>query len=564
MDKVYKERPWLKFYSDGVPAEVKPPVESLPDLIDEAAEKFSNRTAVIFYGRKIKYKDLREYIDRFATALCDLGVKKGDRVALYLPNCPQFIIAYFGALKAGATLTPISPVYSSREVGYQLKDSGAKSIVCLDLLYGNVEKAGVELRNVIITNIGEYLPATKKLLGRVFGKVYRKMGIPTPKIAGRGIYRFQDLIKKYPANPPNINFDPKEDIATLPYTGGTTGLPKGAMLTHYNIVANSEQVRAFWPIVEEGKEVIVAFLPFYHIYGQVVVLIFGLGYGQTLLLFTTPDLDNILYSIEKYGATVFNGVPTMFEYLIDYDKTPRVNWKRLKLIASGADTLYESTTKKWEELTGVKIMEGYGLTETSSVSHANPMGRGKVGSFGIPIPGTVAAIAHSEKNELLPLGEVGEVVIKGPQVMKGYWKKPEETENTLVEIDGEIWLRTGDIARMDEEGYFYMLDRKKDLIKYKGYSVFARDVEEVLYEHPKIKEAGVIGVPDPKVGQIIKAVIILETESRGKISEEEIINYCRDKLAPYKVPKIVEFRGEIPKTDVGKVSHRELREELLE
>lgn len=564
MDKVYKERPWLKFYPEGVPAEVKPPVESLPDLIDEAAEKFSNRTAVIFYGRKIKYKDLREYIDRFATALCDLGVKKGDRVALYLPNCPQFIIAYFGALKAGATLTPISPVYSSREVGYQLKDSGSKSIVCLDLLYGNVEKAGVELRNVIITNIGEYLPATKKLLGRVFGKVYRKMGIPTPKIAGREIYRFQDLIKKYPANPPNINFDPKEDIATLPYTGGTTGLPKGAMLTHYNIVANSEQVRAFWPIVEEGKEVIVAFLPFYHIYGQVVVLIFGLGYGQTLLLFTTPDLDNILYSIEKYGATVFNGVPTMFEYLIDYDKTPRVDWKRLKLIASGADTLHESTTKKWKELTSVKIMEGYGLTETSSVSHANPMGREKVGSFGIPIPGTVAAIAHSEKNELLPLGEVGEVVIKGPQVMKGYWKKPEETENTLVEIDGEIWLRTGDIARMDEEGYFYMLDRKKDLIKYKGYSVFARDVEEVLYEHPKIKEAGVIGVPDPKAGQIIKAVIVLETESRGKISEEEIINYCRHKLAPYKVPKIVEFRGEIPKTDVGKVSHRELREELLE
>jgi len=322
-----------------------------------------------------------------------------------------------------------------------------------------------------------------------------------------------------------------------------------------------EQVNNYTPLLEDGKEVIVGFLPAYHIYGQVVVMLGSLLYGQTILLFTTPDVDDILSAIEKYGATVFNGVPTMFDYLIDYDKTPRVNWKRFKLITCGADTLHESTAKKWEALTGVKITEGYGLTETTSVSHINPIGRGKIGSFGIPLPNTIAAIAHPEKNELLPPGEVGEIVIQGPQIMQGYWKKPEETALTLVEIDGEIWMRTGDIARVDEEFYFYMLDRKKDLIKYKGYSVFARDVEEVLYEHPKIKEAGVIGVPEPKVGQIVKAVIVLETESRGKLSEEDIINYCKEHLAHYKVPKIVEFRGEIPKTDVGKVSHRELRDE---
>lgn len=557
----YKERPWLKFYSGGVPADVTPDVKSVPQQFEEVVEKFTNQTAVIFYGKKIKYRELREDIDRFATALSDIGVQKGDKVALYLPNCPQFVIAFFGILKAGATVTTISPVYISREVAYQLTDSEATSIVCLDTLYDNVERAGVDLKHVIITNIGEYLPASKKFLGRVFGKVHRKLDLPTPKIAGRDIYQFQELLKNYPANPPTIEFDPKETIATLPYTGGTTGLPKGTIITHYNIISMGEQINSYTPLLEDGKEVVVGFLPGYHIYGQVVVMLGSLLYGQTILLFTTPDVDDILSAIEKYGATVFNAVPTMFDYLIDYDKTPRVNWKRFKLITCGADTLHESTAQKWEALTGVKITEGYGLTETTGVSHINPVGRGKIGSFGIPLPNTISAIAHPEKNELLPPGEVGEVVIQGPQIMQGYWKKPEETALTLVEIDGEIWMRTGDIARVDEEFYFYMLDRKKDLIKYKGYSVFARDVEEVLYEHPKIKEAGVIGIPDPTVGQIVKAVVVLETESRGKLSEEDIITFCKEHLAHYKVPKIVEFRGEIPKTDVGKVSHRELRDE---
>jgi len=538
----------------------------LPQVFDEVTSKYSGKTALIFYGNRVSFGKLREEVDRFATALYELGIRKGDRLALYLLNSPQFVIAYFGGLKAGATLTPISPVYTSVEVKHQLEDSEAKSIVCQDILYDNVERAGVELNNVILTSIGEYLPVSKKLAGKsVLGRVYRKMDLPSPRILQRpGFHQFQKLLKEHPPNPPKIEINAKEDIAVLPYTGGTTGLPKGALLSHYNLLACQMQTQAFWPIFEEGKEVIPAFLPFYHIYGQVVVMFNGLIQGSTLVLFTTPDLDDILSGIERYRATAFFGVPTMYEYLKDYDKTTKVNWKRLKIITCGADTLHESTVNDWERRTGAKIHEGYGLTECSSVSHANPLGRPKLGSFGVPLPGVMAAIVHPETTEFLPPEETGELVIQGPNVMHGYWKRPEETRDTLIELDGKIWLRTGDLARMDEDGYFYFYDRKKDLIKYKGYSVFAREIEEVLYQLPQVKAAGVLGVPDARVGQMIKAVVVLHVEARGKISEEEIIKYCEERLAHYKVPKIVEFRGELPKTDVGKVSHRELREELEE
>jgi len=561
----YHERPWLKFYPEGVPANVEIPERSLPEVFDEVADKYSSRAAVIFYGNKISFGKLREEIDRFATALHELGIQKGDKVALYLLNSPQFIIAYFGSLKAGATLTPISPVYTSIEVKHQLEDSEAKSIVCQDFLYENVERAGAGLKNVILTGIGEYLPLSKKLAGKsVLGR-YGKMEVPSQQvIESRGFHQFQKLIKKYPPNPPKIEINAKEDIAVLPYTGGTTGLPKGAVLTHYNLLACGMQVQAFWPTFEEGKEVVPALLPFYHIYGQVVVMLNGLILGSTLLLFTTPDLEEILSAMERYRATVFYSVPTAYQFLKDYEKTDRFNWKGLKMITSGADTLHESTVKDWERRTDAKIIEGYGLTECSAVSHVNPMGRPKVGSFGVPIPNVGAAIVNHETGEYLPPGEVGELIIEGPNIMKGYWKRPEDTRESLIELDGRTWLRTGDLVRMDDEGYFFFYDRKKDLIKYKGYSVFAREIEEVLHQHPKVKTAGVLGVPDPDVGQLIKAIVVLETDARGKVTEEEIIKYCKENLAHYKVPKIVEFRGELPKTDVGKVSHRELREELEE
>ncbi|HUT69600.1 MAG TPA: AMP-binding protein [Desulfatiglandales bacterium] len=563
---LYMKKPWLKFYPEGVPEMVDIPSQSVPEIFDDGTEKYGNKTAMIFYGRKISYRLLRELVNRFATALADLGVTRGDTVALYLLNCPQYVIAYFAALKVGAKVTPISPVYTSKEVKHQLEDSEADTIICQDIMYDNVEKTGLALKNVILTGIAEYLPAFRRLLGKsALGKVYREMHIPTPTFMEEaGLLQFQTLIKDYPPQPPRIELDPERDIAVLPYTGGTTGLPKAAMLTHYNMSALRAQAIAFWPLFEEGREVVIAFLPFFHIYGQVVVMLNSLVQGFTMVLFTTPDVDDILSAMDRYQASAFYGVPTLFEYLKEYEKTERVNWKRLKMIACGADTLHESTITEWERRTGAKIMEGYGMTETTALSHGSPFHRPKAGSFGVPIPNVKAGIVEPEGTEFLPPGEIGELILSGPNIMTGYWKREEETREAIIDMDGEKWLRTGDIVSMDEEGYFHFFDRKRDLIKYKGYSVFARHVEEVLYQHPQIKAAGVVGVPDPKVGQFIKAYVVLQSEARGKISEEEIMEYCKQNLAHYKVPKIVEFRGELPKTDVGKVSRRELREEVEE
>jgi len=560
----YEERPWLKFYREEVPPDVEIPEISVVEMFDKATDKWKDKAALIFYGRKISYKEVRDHVDRFATALHDLGIKKGDRIALLLLNSPQFIIAYFGALKAGATLTTISPVYVSPEIKHQIEDSGAKTLICQDILFDHADKADVELDRVILTDITDYLPRLKKLLGKsMLRAVYQKMSAPSPEIYEReGFYQFQELIQKYPANPPKIEFNVREDLVTLPYTGGTTGLPKGAMITHYNIVAAQHIAQVTWGnVVEDGKEVVLAYLPFYHIYGQSVVMLGGMSQGYTLVIFTTPDLDDILNAMESYKGTIFYSVPALYEALRDYARTDRVNWKRVKVLVSGADALLEDTARGWEKRTGVQIHEGWGMTETTSVGIVSPYGRPKIGSFGTPQPNTTAAIVDPDGTDFLPVGETGELVVKGPQLTPGYWNNPDETKNMFMEVDGERWLRTGDLAKMDEEGYFHFYDRKRDMIKYKGLAVFAREVEEVLASHPQIKEAGVIGVPDPEVGENVKAIVVLETEARGKLLEEEIITYCRERLAHYKVPRIVEFRGEVPKTDVGKVSRRELREE---
>ena len=560
----YEAKPWIKWYLEGVPTDVTVEEKSVVDTFNETTDKWKDKTAVVFYGRKMNYRELRDQVDRFATALHDLGVKKGDKIALLLLNSPQFIIAYFGALKAGATLTAISPVYVSPEIKYQLEDSGARMLVCLDILYDNVEKSGVKLDAVILTSISEYLPSMKKFLGSsVLRSVYQKMAAPPVEMFEKeGFYRFQDLLKKYPPNPPEIEFNVKEDIVTLPYTGGTTGKPKGAMITHYNFAAVRQQTNKLWGnIVQEGKETVIAYLPFYHIYGQAVVMMGGLTEGYTSILITTPDADDILGAIENYKGTIFYSVPALYEYLKDYEKTNRVNWKRIKVLVSGADALLEDTARGWEKRTNARIHEGWGMTETTSVGMVNPYGRAKIGSFGVPIPGTMAGIVEAEGTKFLPVGETGEMVFKGPNVFPGYWGKPEATKEVFLQVDGETWLRTGDLAKMDEEGYFYFYDRKKDMIKYKGLQVFAREVEEVITSHPQVKEAGVIGVPDLEVGEKVKAIVVLESEARGRVSEEDIMNYCAGKLAAYMVPKIVEFRGEVPKTDIGKVSRRELREE---
>jgi long-chain acyl-CoA synthetase len=548
--ETYLARPWLANYEKGVPAAVEVPLKSVHQAFDEAAEAAPGRTAVVFYGHSISFAELRDAADRLACALADLGVKKGERVALYLLNSPQFIIAYFAALKCGATVTPISPVYTSHEVRFQLEDSGARAIICQDILHEKVAKAGAALDLTVVTNVNEYLPALKRLFGK-------KATLPNQQ----NLHWLQDLLKKYPPKPPAVAIDPKADLAAMPYTGGTTGNPKGVMLSHYNLVAAQRMAQASFSAFEPGREVILAFLPFFHIYGQVVIMLSGLCQGNLLVLFTSPDTEAILDAMERYRATVFYGVPTLYEYLKDHKDTNKTDWKRLKLVLSGADTLHESTMKGWERRTGSRIIEGYGLSETCAISHVNPLHRPKSGSFGCPVPSMQAAVMNPETLEFAAPGETGELVLSAPSVMRGYWNRAEESARAFVEHAGMRWLRTGDIVRMDEEGYFHFYDRSKDLIKYKGYSIFAKDVEDVLYRHPQVKAAGVIGVADPAVGQRIKAIVVLQGDARGKLSEEEIKTYCKQQLAEYKVPHIVEFRGELPKTDVGKVSRRELRDE---
>ena len=559
----YLAKPWLKFYQADVPSEVEVEAKPVFQLFDDAAARWPRREALIFYGRGITYGELREATDRFACALADLGVKKGDRVALYLVNSPQFVIAYFAALKCGAAVTSISPLYTSHEVRYQLEDSGARVMVCQDILYEKVAKSGAPLDATIVTSVGEYLPPLKRLLGKTaLGRLFPEVNLGVAQIpSAPGLHRLQDLLKKYPPRPPTISIDPKTDLAALPYTGGTTGHPKGVMLTHANMLAAQALARAIYPAFVSGGEVVVAFLPFFHIYGQVVIMLNGLSQGHLLLLFTSPDTEAVLSAMERYQATVFFGVPTLYEYLKDHKDTDKVNWRRLKLILSGADTLHESTIKGWARRTSSSITEGYGLSETCALSHVNPVQRSKPGSFGCPVPNMLAAVINPETLAFVPPGQTGELVLCGPNVMAGYWRRPEETACAFLEREGHRWLRTGDIVRMDEEGYFHFYDRSKDLIKCKGYSVFAKDVEEVLYAHPRVKAAGVIGVPDPTLGQRIKAIVVLQADARGKVNEEEIKSYCRERLAEYKVPQIVEFRGELPRTDVGKVSRRELRDD---
>ena len=553
MDNIdhYLSRPWLKHYPQGVPSTVDIPDKPVTKLFDEATERDPSRAAVIFYGRSISFGELREAADRLACALARLGLKKGDRIALYLLNSPQFIIAYFAALKCGATVTPISPVYTSHEVRYQLQDSGARMAICQDVLYEKIQKAGVALDHVIVTAVSEYLPAMKRLFAS-------KAAVPP----AANVHWLQTLLKSHPPEPPAVKIDPRVDLAALPYTGGTTGNPKGVMLTHYNLVAAQTAGQSAFAVMEQGREVILAFLPFFHIYGQVVIMLGGLVGGHLLVLFTTPDTEEILAAMERYHATVFYGVPTLYEYLKEHKDTDKANWRRLKLVLSGADTLHESTMKGWAKRTGSNITEGYGLSETAAASHLNPLGRAKPGSFGCPVPNMQAAVVNAETQQSVAPGETGELVLSGPSVMLGYWQKPEESAKVFFERHGMRWMRTGDIVRMDDEGYFHFYDRSKDLIKFKGHSIFAKDVEDVLYGHPQIKAAGVIGVADPAVGQRIKAIVVLQGDARGKVSEEEIKAYCKRQLADYKVPHIVEFRGELPKTDVGKVSRRELREEV--
>jgi len=548
----YSDRPWTCHYPQGSPPQVAVCPSPLWALLDNAAEEFPRRPALRYYGAGLSYAELKEKVDAFASALAALGVDKGDRVALYLLNSPQFVIAYFGAVKAGAVVVPVSPAYSSSELAFQLKDSGSRFLVCQDVLFENAERAGAELSAVIVTGAHEYLPTLK-------GVFAKKISIPDRE----GVHNFQKLVREAGADSPSVEVDPEVDLAVLPYTGGTAAQPKGVQLTHANLVSCARQLRAFFPMLEAGKEAIAASLPLYHIYGQVAALLVGIELGATMVLFTSLDLGQILPALEKERITVFYGVPALYDVLKDHSKTSLVNWNRMKLIVSGADALPETIATAWEERTGRAIMEGFGMTETSGVSHVTPPHRIKRGSFGVPIPNVDAAVADTEAEQpkLLPPGEIGELLLSGPNITGGYWQRDDENRQAYVEIEGRHWFRTGDLVRVDEEGYFYYSARTKDLIKYKGFSIFLREIEELLGQHPMVKAAGVVGARDPKDREYPLAYVVLRPEARGRVTEAEIREFLKGRLAPYKVPRVVEFRSELPKTDVGKISRRELREE---
>ena len=479
-----------------------------------------------------------------------LGVKKGDRVAIFLPNIPQFVIAYFGILKTGAVLTAISPLHREREVEYQLSDSEAETIIALDSLYPIVEKVWQKttLKHAIVTSLEEYASKT---------------AVSTSESEQKpNVYSFQELLKENAgAKPPKVSINPKEDLAALQYTGegGTTGTAKAAMLTHMNLVSNTVMFAA-WIKGATAKETFLTALPLFHIYGMTTSMNVPIHLAAKMVMLPRFDPLTALESIQKHKVTVFCGVPTMYAVLLANPELARFDLTSIRVCISGASPLPPQVQKKFMDTTGGFLAEGYGLTEASPVTHCSPVDRTmktvKVGSIGLPLPDTDAKIFDIETGKkALELGETGELAVKGPQIMKGYWKKPEETANVLR--DG--WLYTGDIGKMDENGYFYITDRKKDLIKYKDYSVYPREIEDLLYEHPAVKLCAVVGKPDPIVGEIPKAFVVLK--EGAKATEEEITEFVKEKVAPYKAIREVEFRKELPISSVGKVLRRVLQEE---
>ncbi len=557
------EKAWLKHYDPGVPATIDYPQITLHQLLDETAQRFPDHTAIIFPGAlgdtyRLSYWELNQQANRLANALIELGVKKGDKVALLMPNCPQFVISYYAILKAGGIAVATNPLYSPREMEFQFKDCGTETIIVLSPFYHTVAglKERTGLRNLIVTNIKEYLPPLSRLLFTLLRERKERHRVDISGAADT--YSFQDLIRHTDPNPPSITVDPK-DVAMFQYTGGTTGLSKAAVAAHRNVLANAFQLKAWGTSVDlkEGEEVVLGVLPFFHAYGMVTVMHYSVATGSAMVLLPRFQTNQVLKVINRYKPASFPGVPTMYVAIINHPQVRKYNLRSIKACISGAAPLPLEVQEKFEELTGGKLVEGYGISEATVATHCNPLaGMRKVGSIGVPLPDVEARIMDMETGEKeMPVGEVGELVIRAPQVMKSYWNRPEETERALR----QGWFYTGDLAKMDEDGFFSIVDRKKELILAGGYNIYPSEVEEVLYEHPKVKEAACFGVPDPYRGQTVKVAIVLKEGESA--TPEEIIEFCRERLARYKVPKLVEFRTELPKSLLGKVLRRVLVEE---
>jgi long-chain acyl-CoA synthetase len=561
---------WFKHYEKGVPTTLSFPSISLNDLLQESVRKYPEKFASNFVlkyllgerftaGGRMTYRKLSEQVDRFATALYQLGVRKGDRIALMLPNSPHYVIAFFGAMRLGAIVVNCNPTYTSRELKHQLEDSGSETIVLLNTFFPRLREVQSELnlKRIIVTHIFDTLEFPSSLLVK---STQRRADDWVEVSPEQNIFFFDHLLKKYGPTPPKADVAP-DDVALFQYTGGTTGLPKAAMLTHRNLVANVYQIKAWLPDGKPGGEKMMGAIPFFHVYGMTVCMLFGMHMGAEMIIVPTPrPIDNVMKVMQKERATLYPGVPAMYIGIINHKEIAKYDLKSIKACISGSAPLPMEVQEEFGQITGGRLVEGYGMTEASPVTHCNPVyGQRKAGSIGIPLPGTEAKIIDMETGAELPFGteKEGELCVRGPQVMKGYYNQPEETTNT---IDAEGWLHTGDICRVDQDGYFYVVDRKKDMINAGGLKVLPREVEEVLFMHPKVMEAVVAGIPHPKRGDdTVKAFIVPKSGETPNV--EEIREFCKLHLAPHKVPREVEFRSELPKTMVGKVLRRVLVEE---
>lgn len=533
-----REKLWLKSYPKNVRYHIDYPFKSLGQMLEDTVEKMPDTIAMIFGSQTITYKQFGDQVNRFAGALADIGVVKGDRVGLMGPNCPQWEIAFFAILKLGAIVVQTNPMYIEREIAYQMNDAGATTIIVLEMLYPRVknivEETSIE-RVVVFNFLAPVLPA-------------------------EGLHSYDELIKHEPFFP-KVAINPVEDLAVLQYTGGTTGVSKGVMLTHLNLIANTLQVLEWDPNTRYGQERILTILPVFHVYGMTDCMNYAISIAATQIILPRFDVDQVLETIRIHKPTFFPGAPTMFMAINSH---PRIEEYRESLVAiksctSGSAPLPLEVAQKFAEVThneGV-LVEGYGLSEASPVTHCNPLDRPTLaGSIGLPLPDTDYVMMDLETGDHeVPVGEIGELCIRGPQVMKGYWQKHLETAETLR----NGWLHTGDIGRMDDEGFCYIIDRKKDIIIAGGYNIYPRDIEEVLYEHPKVKEVVVAGVPDLYRGETVKAYIVLKPNTEA--DEKEFITFCKSRMAAFKVPRYVEFRDELPRTIVGKVLRRQLVEE---
>ncbi len=556
----YASRPWLASYPAGVPADLDYPQVPLTRLLDDAAASFPQRTALAFLGATITYRELQEAVDRLATGLTGLGVRKGDRVALVLPNCPQNVIATYATLRLGAVVVQNNPLYTEAELRHQLADSGATVVVCLDRNYATVAavRAQTALTAVVVTSLADYLPARARAMLRLPVGASRRaraaLTAAVPKDAP--VVQLRALVKSSP-RAVQEPVDAENDLAVLQYTGGTTGTSKGAMLTHANLVSNAYMNRVWDSEAIAGEEVTLAVLPLFHVFGFSVAMNATLLLGGTLVLLPRFDLEQVFEAIDTFRPTMFPGVPPIYKAIADSPKAPLHDLRSIRLCVSGAMRLPDDIQKHFERISGATLVEGYGLTETSPSTHCNPLdGTRREGTIGLPLPGTLCRVVLQDDPTVeVPAGEPGELAISGPQVFRGYWGQDEQ-EGVFTE-DG--YVLTGDVAVMDPDGFFTVVDRKKELIIAGGFNIYPSEVEAVLMSLPGVADAVVVGVPDRYRGETVKAYVV--AESGASLTEAELVEHCRTELTAYKVPKVVEIRDSLPRTTVGKVLRRALLEE---